>query len=118
MFVSHLSFFSLLSLRLRLGTTQELSCSRQELSGNTHYAVVYRKKWFVLRQAAKHRHNYGRQRRKCPPNAPHEALRFVLTPQIDGRQSPEQADIILGSRYNGGGVEGVYGPQSALSFRR
>jgi len=51
MFVSHLSFFSLLSLRLRLGTTQESSCSRQELSGDTHYALVHRKKWIVLRQA-------------------------------------------------------------------
>ena len=30
------------------------------------------------------------------PNAPHEALRLVLTRQIDGRQSPEQVGIMLG----------------------
>ena len=29
------------------------------------------------------------------PNAPHEALRLVLTRQIDGRQSPEQVGITL-----------------------
>jgi hypothetical protein len=55
-----------------------------------------RKKWLVLRQASYHRHNHGRRRRKCPRNAPHKALRFVPTRQIDGQQSPEQADIMLG----------------------
>ncbi len=55
-----------------------------------------RKKWFVLRQATKHRHNHGRRLRKCPPNAPHEALHLIPTHQFDGRRSPEQADIILG----------------------
>jgi hypothetical protein len=44
----------------------------------------------------KHRHNHGRRRRKCPRNTPHEALRLVPMRQIDGRRSPEQADIMLG----------------------
>ena len=43
-----------------------------------------RKKWFVLRQATKHHHNHGHRWRKCPPYAPHEAMRLVLTRQIDG----------------------------------
>jgi len=53
---------------------QELSCSRQELSGNTHYAVVQPEK--VVRAPA--------------------GLRLVPMRQIDGRRFPEQADIILG----------------------
>ena len=64
------------------------------------------KKWFVLRHTTKHSHNDGRRRRKCPPDAPHEALRLVPTRQIDGRRPPEQADIILGV------LRRVYGPQS------
>ena len=51
-----------------------------------------RKKWFVLRHARTHHH----WRRKCLPNAPHEALRLVLMRQSDGQRPPEQADIILG----------------------
>jgi hypothetical protein len=54
------------------------------------------KKWFVFQQATKHHHNHGCRRQKCPPNAPHEALRLVLTHQIDGPLPPEQADIIVG----------------------
>jgi len=34
-----------------------------------------------------------RHRRKCPPNAPHEALRPAPSSLLDGRWPPEQADI-------------------------
>jgi len=45
----------------------------------------------------------SRRRRKCPPNAPHEALRPAPSSSLDGRQPPEQADTIFkGLR--------VYGP--------
>jgi len=66
---------------------QESSCSRQELSGDTHYAVVQPEK--VVRAPAGY---------KTPsqPWPPHEALRLVPMRQIDGRRSPEQADIMLG----------------------
>jgi len=50
-------FFSLLSLHLCLSTTQESSCLRQELSGDTHYAVVQLEK--VVRTPAGWRW-YGR----------------------------------------------------------
>jgi len=75
---------------------QEGSLSCQELSGNAQYAVVQPEKWFVLRQATKHRHNHGHRRQKCPPNTPQEALRLVPMHQIDVRRSPEQVDIMLG----------------------
>jgi hypothetical protein len=74
---------------------QESYCSRQELSGDTHYAKVQQEK-VVCAPAGYHRHNHGRRRRKCPRNTPHEALRFVLTRQIDGQRFPEQANIMLG----------------------
>ncbi len=44
--------------------------------------------------------------------APHEALHSVPMLWMDGWQPPELADVFLG------GVEGVYGPQSAPLFRR
>jgi hypothetical protein len=43
-----------------------------------------------VRHATKHPHNHGRQQRKSPSNAPHEAVRLVLTRQIDGQRPPEQ----------------------------
>ena len=96
LFLIYLLFSFISTPPPRYKATQESSCSRQELSGDTHYAVVHQKKWFVLRQAIKHRHNHGRRRRKCPRNDPHQALRLIPTCQIDGRQPPEQADIMLG----------------------
>jgi hypothetical protein len=36
-----------------------------------------------------------RCRRKCPPNAPHEALRPAPSSSLDGRRPPEQADTIF-----------------------
>ena len=57
------------------------------------------------------RHNHGRRRHKCPPSAPREALRFMLMLWMNRLQPPKLSDIIWG------GVEGVYGPQSAL-FRQ
>ena len=97
MFVSYFIFFSLLSLRLRLGGTRK-NCLARDKSFLPIPTMPWfnQKKWFVLRHAAKHHHNHGRPRRKCPPNAPHEALRLVLTRQIDGQRPPEQSDIILG----------------------
>ncbi len=53
-----------------------------------------------------HNHNHGRSQQKCPPSAPHEALRSTQTCRMDGRQPPEQADVIFAA------VEGVYGPQN------
>ncbi len=44
--------------------------------------------------------------RNDPSSAPHEALGSMPTHQMDRRQLPEQAGIILGA------VEGVYGPQN------
>ncbi len=46
------------------------------------------------------------------PSTPHEALRSMLTHQMDGWHPPEQASIIFG------GVEGVYCPQRAPLFRQ
>ena len=47
--------------------------------------------------------DHSRRRRKCPPNAPHEALRPAPSSSLDGRQPPEQAGTIFkGLR--------VYGP--------
>ena len=53
------------------------------------------------------RHNHGRCWRKWPPGAPHEALRSAPTLRMNKLHPPELVDVILG------GVEGVYGPQSA-----
>jgi hypothetical protein len=39
--------------------------------------------------------NHGRRRQKWPPSAPHEALHPVPMQQMDGRQPPEQVDIIF-----------------------
>ncbi len=58
------------------------------------------------------RHNHGHRRRKWPPSTPHEALRSAPMLWINTLQPPELADVIFG------GVEGVYGPQSAPLFRR
>ncbi len=58
------------------------------------------------------RHNHGRRWWKLPPSAPHEALHSAPTLQMDSVQPPELADVILG------GVEGVYGLQSAPLFGR
>ncbi len=52
--------------------------------------------------------NHGCRRQKWPPSAPQEALRSTPTHQMDCRQPPNQADIILG------GVEGMYGLQNTL----
>ncbi len=49
---------------------------------------------------------------KRPPSAPHEALRYALMRQLNGQQPTKQADVFWG------GVEGVYGPQSAPLFRQ
>ncbi len=57
------------------------------------------------------RHNHGRRQQKWPPSTPHEALCSALTLLMDGWQPPEIADVFFG------GVEGVYGPQSAPLFR-
>ncbi len=58
-------------------------------------------------------HNHGRRRRKSPL-LPHmrQALRFAPMLWMDGWQPPKLGDIILG------GVEDVYGPQSAPLFRQ
>ena len=74
----------------------EVSLSCQELSGDTHYAIVQREK--VVRAPAGYKtpSQPWQPMAEMPPNAPHEALRLVPTHQIDGRQSPEQADIMLG----------------------
>ncbi len=53
------------------------------------------------------RHHHGRRWWKCPPSTPHEVLRSAPTLWMDGRWSSELADVFFG------GVEGVYGPQSA-----
>ncbi len=58
------------------------------------------------------RHNHGRRRRKWPPSASHEALCSAPTLLMDGRQPPKIADVFFG------GVEGVYGLQSAPLFQR
>ena len=39
--------------------------------------------------------DHSRRRRKCPPNAPHEALRPTPSSLHDGRRPPEQADTIF-----------------------
>ena len=96
MFVSHLSsFLFYLYVAVSLQRKNRLARDKSFLAIPT-MPWYNRKKWFVLRQAIKYRHNHGRRRRKCPRNAPHEALRLVPTRQIDGRRSPEQADIMLG----------------------
>ncbi len=56
-------FVSLLSPRLRLSTTQESSFSRQELSGDTHYAMVQPEK--VVRAPA----SYKTPSQPWPPTA-------------------------------------------------
>ncbi len=58
------------------------------------------------------RHNHGRRRRKWSPSAPHEALRSMPMLQMNRLKCPDLADVILG------GVEGVYGLQSAPLLRR
>ncbi len=58
------------------------------------------------------RHNQGRRQRICPPSAPHEALLSVPTLWLDGQQPSKLADVFFG------GIEGVYGPQSAPLFRQ
>jgi hypothetical protein len=96
MFVSHLFYF--LFYLYVSASVQCKNCLAQDKSFLAIPTMPWfsRKMWFVLRHAAKHRHIHGRKWQKCPPNAPHEALRIVLTPQIDGQQPPEQSDIILG----------------------
>jgi hypothetical protein len=39
--------------------------------------------------------DHSRRRRKCPPNAPHEALHPAPLSSLDGRRPPEQADTIF-----------------------
>jgi hypothetical protein len=39
--------------------------------------------------------DHSRRRRKCPPNAPHEALRPAPSSSLDWRRPPEQADTIF-----------------------
>ena len=39
--------------------------------------------------------DHSRRRRKCPPNAPHEALRPAPSSSLDGRRPPEQVDTIF-----------------------
>jgi hypothetical protein len=51
-------------------------------------------------------HTHGRCWQIWPPSAPHEGWHSAPMHPMDGRQPPEQANIILG------GVEGVYGPQN------
>jgi hypothetical protein len=110
MFVSHLSsFLFYLYVSASVQRKNRLARDKSFLAIPTMPWFNW-KKWFVLRQATKHSHNHGRRRRKCPPNAPHKALRLIPTCQIDGQRSPEQEDVM--------GVEGVYGPQSASLFRR
>jgi hypothetical protein len=97
MFVSHLSsFLFYLYVSASVQRKNRLARDKSFLAIPT-MLWFNRKKLFVLRHATKHRYNHGRRRRKCPPNAPHKALRFVSMHQIDGQQSPEQADVILGS---------------------
>ena len=38
---------------------------------------------------------YSQRRQKLPPSAAHKALRPAPSSLIDGRRSPEQADIII-----------------------
>jgi hypothetical protein len=97
MFVSH----DLSSFLLYLYVSTLVQCKNCLAWDKSFLAIptmlwLNRKKWFVLRHAKKHCHNHGRWRRKCPPNAPYEALRLVLTHQIDRQRPPEQSDIILG----------------------
>ncbi len=49
---------------------------------------------------------HGRCQQTCPPSAPHEALCSAPMQWMDGRQPPEEADIIFE------GVEDVYSPQT------
>jgi hypothetical protein len=51
-----------------------------------------------------------RRRRKWPPSTPHEALRSAAMLRMDGRQPPEQGDIILRD------VDGEYGSQKTPMF--
>jgi len=84
MFVSHLSsFLFYLYFSASVQRKNRLARDKSFLAIPT-MPWFNRKKWFVLRQATKHRHNHGRRRRKRPPNATHEALRLVLTRQNDG----------------------------------
>ena len=83
MFVSHFSSFL---FYLYVSTSvQSKSCLARDKSFLAIPTMQWfnRKKWFLLQQATKHHHNHGRRRQKCPPNAPHEALRLMLTHQID-----------------------------------
>ena len=97
MFVSHVSSF-LFYLYVSALVQESKNCLARDKSFLAIPTIPWfnRKKWFVLRHATKHRHDHGRRRRKCPPNAPHEALHLVLTHQIDEQRPPEQSDIILG----------------------
>ena len=85
MFVSHFSSF-LFYLYVSASVQR-----KNPLARDKSFLVIptmpwfHQKKWFVLRHATKHHHNHGRRRWKCPPKAPHEALRLMLTHQIDGR---------------------------------
>ncbi len=79
MFVSHLSsFLFYLYVSASVQRKNRLARDKSFLAIPT-MPWFNQKKWFVLRHATKHRHNHGRRRRKCPPNAPHEALRLVPT---------------------------------------
>ena len=79
---------------------QELSCLRQELSGNIQFMWFHRKK--VVRAPARYTthttniHNHSWRWWKWPPYAPNEASSPSTTCQVDGLQPPEQAGIILG----------------------
>jgi hypothetical protein len=96
MFVSHLSSF-LIYLYVSASVQRKNCLARvKSFLGIPTMQWFNRKKWFVFRHVTKHRHNHGCRRRKCPPNAPHEAVRLVLMHQIDGQRPPEQSDIILG----------------------
>ena len=78
--------FSISLLFLSLGThimaTEEQSCSRRELSGNTQFAGVPPDKSVLCYDTLQnihrnHPHNHGRRWCKQPPNVPHEALCLV-----------------------------------------
>jgi hypothetical protein len=96
---------------------REPSCSRQELSGDTQFAVVSQDKsgscsGKLHNTRNQDPHNHGRHQRKWPPNAPNEASSPTTTRWIrmDGWPTPQA------SRYHFGGSEGVYGPQSTPLF--
>ena len=78
MFVSHLScFLFYLYVSASVERKNHLARDKSFLAIPT-MPWFNQKKWFVLQQATKHRHNHGRRWWKCPPNAPHKAFRLIL----------------------------------------